>query len=43
LANCRESDGVRLLENLDLDRVRLETLGVETIGQRTSSRFRVAR
>jgi dihydrofolate reductase len=35
--------GLRLLENLDPDRVRLETLGVETEGQRTSLRFRVVR
>jgi dihydrofolate reductase len=33
--------GLRLLENLDPDRVRLETLGVDTVGQRTSLRFRV--
>ena len=35
--------GLRLLENLDPDRVRLETLGVETVGQRTSLRFRLVR
>ena len=35
--------GLRLLENLDPDRVRLETLGVETVGQRTSFRFRIVR
>jgi dihydrofolate reductase len=35
--------GLRFLENIDLDRVCLETLGVETVGQRTSLRYRVAR
>jgi dihydrofolate reductase len=35
--------GLRLLENLDPDRGRLETRGVETVGQRTSLRFRVVR
>ena len=35
--------GLRLLENLDPDRVRLEMLGVETVGQRTSLRFCVVR
>src|SRR5918998_5055866 len=33
--------GLRFLENID--RVFLETLGVETVGQRTSLRYRVAR
>ncbi len=35
--------GLRFLENIDPDRVCLETLGVETVGQRTSFRYRVAR
>ena len=35
--------GLRFLENIDPDRVCLETLGVETVGQRTSLRYRVAR
>jgi dihydrofolate reductase len=35
--------GLRFLENLDPDRVRLDTLGVETVGQRTSLRFHVVR
>src|SRR5215207_646463 len=35
--------GLRLLENIDPDRVRLETRGVETVGQRTSLRFGVFR
>jgi hypothetical protein len=34
---------LRLLENLDPDRVRLETLDVETVDQRTSFPFRVVR
>lgn len=32
-------DGLRLLENLDPERVRLETIGVESVGQRASLRF----
>lgn len=35
--------GLRLFDQADLKRVGLETLGVETVGQRTSLRFRVAR
>lgn len=35
--------GLRLLENLEPDPVRLEMLGVETVGQRTSLRFCVVR
>jgi dihydrofolate reductase len=35
--------GLRLLENIDPDLVRLETRGVETVGQRTSLRFDVVR
>jgi dihydrofolate reductase len=34
-------DGLRLLENVDPDRVRLETLDVQSIGQRTSLTIRV--
>lgn len=33
--------GLRLLDNLDPDQVRLELLDVETVGQRTSLRFRI--
>lgn len=36
-------DGLRLFENIDPERVRLETVGVQQIGPRTSLRFRVAR
>jgi hypothetical protein len=32
-----------LLKNLDPDHVQLETIGVETLGQRTGLRFRVVR
>jgi dihydrofolate reductase len=35
--------GLRLLENLDSERLRLETLDVREVGARTSLRFRVAR
>ena len=35
--------GLLFLENIDPDRVCLETLGVETVGQRTSLRYRVTR
>src|SRR5215217_9166705 len=35
--------GLRLLENLDPDRIRLETREAETVGQRTSLRFYVVR
>jgi dihydrofolate reductase len=34
-------DGLRLLEHLDPDRIRLETIAAEEVGQRTSLRFRV--
>ena len=33
--------GLRLLENLDAERVRLEKIRVQEIGARTSLRFRV--
>lgn len=33
--------GLRLLGHIDPDRVRLETIGVETVGQRTGLRFRI--
>ena len=36
-------EGLQLFEHLDPDRVRLEALGVERVGQRTSLRFRVVR
>jgi dihydrofolate reductase len=36
-------DGQRLLEDVDPDRWRLEKLGVEETGARTSLRLRVAR
>jgi dihydrofolate reductase len=36
-------DGLRLLEHLDPDELRLETLSVETVGQRTGLRFGVVR
>lgn len=35
--------GLRFLEHIDPDRVCLEMLGVETVGQRTGLRYRVAR
>ncbi len=35
--------GQRLFEHADLDRVGLEMIGVETVGQRTNLRFRVDR
>lgn len=35
--------GTRLFDQADLDRVELETVGVERVGQRTNLRFRVAR
>jgi dihydrofolate reductase len=34
-------DGLRLLENIDPGRVRLETLDVQSVGQRTRPKFRV--
>jgi dihydrofolate reductase len=34
-------DGLRSLENIDPDRVRLEKIGVEEVGQRTTLKFRV--
>ena len=36
-------DGLRLFERAALDRVDLETIGVETVGQRTGLRFRIVR
>jgi hypothetical protein len=36
-------DGLRLFEHTALDRVDLETIGVETVGQRTGLRFRIVR
>jgi dihydrofolate reductase len=36
-------DGLRLFEHAALDRVDLETIGVETVGQRTGLRFRIVR
>jgi dihydrofolate reductase len=36
-------DGLRLFEHAALDRIDLETIGVETVGQRTGLRFRVVR
>ena len=36
-------DGLRLFEHVALDRVDLETIGVETVGQRTGLRFRIVR
>jgi dihydrofolate reductase len=36
-------DGLRLFENAALDRVELETIGVETVRQRTGLRFRIVR
>jgi dihydrofolate reductase len=36
-------DGLRLFEHAALNRIDLETIGVETVGQRTGLRFRVAR
>jgi len=35
--------GLRLFEHAALDRIDLETIGVETVGQRTGLRFRIAR
>jgi dihydrofolate reductase len=35
--------GLRLLENLDPDQLQLETLSVESVGQRTSFRYRLIR
>ena len=35
------SNGLRLFENAALDRIDLETIGVETVGQRTGLRFRI--
>jgi dihydrofolate reductase len=36
-------DGLRLFEHAALDRIGLETIGVERVGQRTGLRFRVVR
>ena len=36
-------DGPRLFQRAALDRVDLETIGVETVGQRTGLRFRIVR
>src|SRR5918995_3414597 len=36
-------DGLRLFEHATLDRVDLETIGVESVGQRTGLRFRIVR
>jgi dihydrofolate reductase len=36
-------DGLRLFEHAALDRIDLETIGVETVGQRTGLRFRIVR
>jgi dihydrofolate reductase len=36
-------DGLRLFERAALDRIDLETIGVETVGQRTGLRFRIVR
>ncbi len=36
-------DGLRLFESATLDHIDLETIGVETVGQRTGLRFRIAR
>lgn len=36
-------DGLRLFERAELDRVGMETLSVNTVGQRISLRLRVAR
>jgi dihydrofolate reductase len=36
-------DGLRLFEHTALDRIDLETIGVETVGQRTGLRFRIVR
>lgn len=36
-------DGLRLLEHLDPDQVRLETIGVEAVEQRTQLRFHVVK
>jgi dihydrofolate reductase len=33
--------GLRLLENVDPERLKLETIGVQEVGARTSLRFRV--
>lgn len=35
-------DGLRFLDNIDADPIFLEPLSVETVGQRTSLRYRVA-
>ena len=36
-------DGLRLFDHAALDRIKLETTGVETTGQRTGLRFRIVR
>jgi dihydrofolate reductase len=36
-------DGLRLFEHAALDQIDLETIGVETVGQRTGLRFRIVR
>ena len=36
-------DGLRLFEHAALDRIGLEMMGVETVGQRTGLRFRIVR
>jgi dihydrofolate reductase len=36
-------DGLRLLEHPALDRIALETIGVEPVGQRTGLRYRIVR
>ena len=34
-------DGLRLFEHAALERIDLETIGVESVGQRTGLRFRI--
>jgi hypothetical protein len=36
-------DSLRLFEHAALDRIDLETIGVESVGQRTGLRFRIVR
>ena len=36
-------DGLHLFESAALDHIDLETIGVETVGQRTGLRFRIVR
>jgi dihydrofolate reductase len=37
------SEGIRLLENIDTDRVQLEKIGAQEVGDRTSLIFRVTK